>query len=84
MRYFPYVTQTKEKLSKEIGQIKMANHNTKLTLWQLKNQILELKGLLNDEEEEARRLDRELQNPQEDPYGEQQEEEQQEMPQEGS
>ena len=40
----------------EVNDIRNLNHGKKLTLWELKNQILELKGVLNDEEEENRRL----------------------------
>lgn len=41
--------QTKSKLKQEIANAKSDTYNHKLSLWELKNQILELKGILNDE-----------------------------------
>jgi hypothetical protein len=43
-----------------VAEVRNDNHNRKLALWELKNQILELKGILNDEEEESRRLEAEI------------------------
>ena len=48
--------QMKSKLRQEISEIKTSSYNSKLSLWELKNQILEMKGLLKDEQEESERL----------------------------
>ena len=56
-----------------MADIKSSSYNSKLALWELKNQMLELKGILNDEEEEARRLERELTAPPQEQYYEEEE-----------
>lgn len=69
--------QVRALVAQETVEVRNHNHNSKLALWELKNQILELKGILNDEEEENKRLDNELNSAEQ--Y-EQEEEGQQEMP----
>lgn len=69
--------QVRALVAQEIVEVRNHNHNSKLALWELKNQILELKGILNDEEEETKRLDNELNSAEQ--Y-EQEEEGQNEMP----
>ena len=68
------LTQTKQTLLQQITATRNHNHAAKLSLWELKNQILELKNILNDEQEEARRLEEELHHPSQDYYTEQDEE----------
>lgn len=38
-------------MKKDIGDVKSSSYNGKLALWELKNQILQLKGILSEEEE---------------------------------
>jgi hypothetical protein len=40
--------QGRAQLKREITQIKANTHDSKVALWELKNQILELKGILNE------------------------------------
>lgn len=42
--------QMRSQLRQEVTEVKSSSYHSKLALWELKNQILELKGVLNEEE----------------------------------
>lgn len=45
-----WAMQMRSQLRQEVTEVKSSSYHSKLALWELKNQILELKGVLNEEE----------------------------------
>ena len=37
----------KERVAREVAEVRVRNQKKKLSLWEIKNQILEMKGILN-------------------------------------